>query len=107
MIEEIDPELVFILHDIWLFDYYLRLLGPYRDRLKIVGYIPLDGNIVNDADAAPLVRADRVMAYTQFAQKQFEDAFDRLRETRGGEFPAVDIIAHGIDRSRLPSVRRI
>src|SRR5215212_12013250 len=45
LIEEIDPALVFILHDIWLFDHYLRVLGPCRDRLKIVCYIPLDGRI--------------------------------------------------------------
>ena len=27
LIEEIQPTLVFILHDIWLFEYYLRLFG--------------------------------------------------------------------------------
>ena len=46
MIKEIDPDLVFILHDIWCFEHYLKILSPYRDRLKIIGYIPLDGEIV-------------------------------------------------------------
>src|SRR3954467_11358380 len=41
MIEEIGPDVIFIMHDIWVFEYYLRILGPYRDRLKIVCYIPL------------------------------------------------------------------
>jgi D-inositol-3-phosphate glycosyltransferase len=98
MIEEIDPALVFILHDIWCFPHYLKILGPYRDRLKIVCYIPLDGKIVNEEDAASLERADRVVVYTAFARKEFEGAFDRLREKRGGEFPAVDVIPHGVDR---------
>ena len=102
MIEEIDPALVFILHDIWCFPHYLNILGPYRDRLRIVGYIPLDGKIVNEEDAASLERADRVVVYTEFAQKEFEGAFDRLREKRsGGEFPAVDVIPHGVDLSRF------
>lgn len=102
LIEEIDPALVFILHDIWCFDHYLRILGPYRDRLKIVGYIPLDGKIANEEDAAPLERADRVVVYTEFARKEFEGAFDRLRKKRGGgEFPAVDVIPHGVDRNRF------
>src|SRR3954452_23413235 len=78
MIEEIAPDLVFILHDIWCFEHYLNILGPYRDRLRIVAYIPLDGNIVKPKDAAPLQRADRVVVYTRFAQHQFEAAFDRL-----------------------------
>jgi len=101
MIEEINPDLVFILHDIWIFEYYLGILGPYRDRLKIVGYIPLDGNIINEEDAAPLEHADRVVVYTQFARNEFEGAFERLRNKRGGEFPAVDVIPHGIDATHF------
>src|SRR5215212_9511423 len=98
LIEEIDPALVFILHDIWHFEYYLRILGPYRDRLKIACYIPLDGKIRNENDAAPLEGADRVVVYTEFARKEFEGAFARLREKPGaGEFPAVDAIPHGVD----------
>ena len=101
MIEEINPDLVFILHDIWVFEYYLGILGSYRDRLKIVGYIPLDGNIINEEDAAALERADRVVVYTQFARKEFEGAFERLRNKRGGEFPIVDVIPHGIDAANF------
>jgi D-inositol-3-phosphate glycosyltransferase len=98
LIEEIDPDLVFILHDIWYFAHYLRTLGPYRDRLKIVCTIPLDGRIIDEDDAAPLEAADRVVVYTEFARGEFEAAFDRLREKRGGgEFPAVDAIPHGVD----------
>jgi len=99
LIEEIDPALVFILHDIWCFPHYLHILGPYRDRLKIAGYIPLDGRITNEEEAAALEQADRVVVYTEFARKEFEGAFDRLREKRGGgKFPAVDVIPHGVDR---------
>jgi glycosyltransferase involved in cell wall biosynthesis len=99
LIEEIDPALVFILHDIWCFPHYLYILGPYRDRLKIAGYIPLDGRITKEEEAAALEQADRVVVYTEFARKEFEGAFDRLREKRGGgKFPAVDVIPHGVDR---------
>jgi glycosyltransferase involved in cell wall biosynthesis len=101
MIEEIDPALVFILHDIWCFEHYLNILSPYRDRLRIVGYIPLDGKIINEENAAPLERADRVVVYTEFAQKEFEGAFERLRAKRGGEFPQVDVIPHGVNLNRF------
>ena len=102
LIEEVRPALIFILHDIWMFDYYLRLLGPYRDRLKIAAYIPLDGKIVNADDAASLAQADRVVAYTQFARAQFEAAFDRLRaKDEGRAFPAVEVIPHGVEPDRF------
>ena len=104
LIEEIQPQLVFILHDIWMFEYYLRILGPFRDRLKIVAYIPLDGKITKESAAAPLKDADRVVVYTEFARSQFTQAFQRL----GPGFPPVDVIPHGVDRSQffpLPSGR--
>jgi glycosyltransferase involved in cell wall biosynthesis len=102
LLEEIGPALIFILHDIWLFEYYLRILGPYRDRLKIVAYIPLDGKITNEADAAPLQQADRVVVYTEFARNQFEQAFHRLRAQHSTvAFPGIDVIPHGVDRERF------
>jgi glycosyltransferase involved in cell wall biosynthesis len=102
LIEAIHPAVVLILHDIWLFEYYLRLLGPYRNGLKIAAYIPLDGRIVREEDAAALEQADRVVAYTQFGRAQFEGAFRRLREKDAARtFPAVDVLPHGIDRDRF------
>lgn len=101
-IEEIQPDVLFILHDIWMFDYYVRILGKYRDRLKIAAYIPLDGRIVNEDDAASLAQIDRLIAYTNFGRAQFEWAFQQLREKNGVErFPPVDIIPHGVDQRRF------
>ena len=102
LIEEIRPALILVMHDIWMFDYYLGLFGPYRDRLKIVACIPLDGRITNEEEAAPLAQADRIVAYTNVARTEFEGAFRRLREKQAGRgFPAVDVIPHGVDRDRF------
>ncbi|MEK6281968.1 MAG: glycosyltransferase family 4 protein [Acidobacteriota bacterium] len=101
LIEEVDPNLVFILHDIWMFDYYLRILGPYRDPLRIIAYIPLDGNIANEEEAASLAGADCVAVYTDWAKREFENAFERLRNKRGDEFPPVEVIPHGVERNRF------
>jgi D-inositol-3-phosphate glycosyltransferase len=105
LIDQVRPALILIMHDIWLFEHYLRVLGPFRDRLKIVAYIPLDGRIRNEEDAAALVQADQVIAYSQFGRAQFEEAFRRLREKHAApEFPAVDVIRHGVDRDRFFSL---
>jgi D-inositol-3-phosphate glycosyltransferase len=102
LIEELRPALVLVMHDLWMFDYYLDLFGPYRDRLKIVACIPLDGRIRNEEDAAPLAQADRVVAYTHFARAELEGAFRRLREQQADRvFPGVDVIPHGVDRDRF------
>jgi D-inositol-3-phosphate glycosyltransferase len=90
LMEEIQPHIVFILHDIWMFEHYLRILSPFRDRVKIVAYIPLDGKIVRASDAAPLQAADRVVVYTKFARSEFQQFLG-----------PVDIIPHGVDLDRF------
>lgn len=98
LIEEIQPDLVLILHDLWMFEYYFRILGPYRDRVKFVAYIPLDGNIVRAQDVAPLHAADCVVVYTEFARAQFLRAFHQLRDANSAEaFPPVEVIPHGVN----------
>jgi len=102
LIEEIQPAVVFIMHDIWMFDYYVRLLGPYRDRLRIAAYIPLDGKIRNEDDALSLTQTDRVVAYTSFGRREFEGAFRRLHAKGAArDYPAVEVIPHGVDRDRF------
>lgn len=102
LIEEIHPALLFILHDLWMFDYYLRILKAYQNRVKIVAYIPLDGRITNEANAESLKDTDRVVVYTEFAQNEFRQAFDRLRQTGNqSAFPEVEIIPHGVERTRF------
>jgi D-inositol-3-phosphate glycosyltransferase len=90
MIQEIQPDIVFILHDIWMFEHYLGILGPFRDRVKIVAYVPLDGRIVRPSHAAPLQQAERVVVYTEFARSEFEQFFG-----------PVDVIPHGVDLDRF------
>ena len=87
LIDEVNPVLIFIMHDIWLFERYLHVLAPYRDRSKIVAYLPLDRRIRNEEDAAALVQADHVIAYSQFGRAQFEQAFRRLRGKQAARVP--------------------
>jgi len=102
MIEEIHPSLIVILHDIWMFDYYLRIFKPYRDQLKIISYIPLDGKIINEDDSAALEECDCVVGYTRFFKNEFDGAFSRLVQKRGaGNFPEVKIIPHAVDQDRF------
>lgn len=98
MARDTPPDTVLILHDIWMFEYYTRVLAPLRPRSKLVGYIPLDGDIADPAIAAPLTGLDRVVVYTDWAAQEITRAFDALaRDGHPGPFPPVDIAFHGVD----------
>ena len=98
MIERDPPDVVFVLHDLWIFENFARVFEPVRDRTKFVGYVPLDGNIVDETLALPLRSFDRVVVYTEWAAGQVANAFTRLRAAGHGErFPAVSVVPHGVD----------
>jgi glycosyltransferase involved in cell wall biosynthesis len=68
------------MHDLWIFDYNLGILGPYRDRLKIACYIPLDGYIINEADVAQAL--DNLYYNPDRRQKLAQAAFAASQDPR-------------------------
>ncbi|MBL4801570.1 MAG: glycosyltransferase family 4 protein [Emcibacter sp.] len=98
MVAENPPDVLFILHDIWTFKYYCRVLAPVRKTTRLIAYIPLDGNIVDPRIALPLRGLDRVIVYTEWAAEELRAAFNAL--VAGGEiddFPMVDVVYHGVE----------
>lgn len=98
MIRDAPPEAVLVLHDIWLFGHYEQVFAPVRNHTRFVGYLPLDGNIVDEAVALPLRCLDRVVVYTEWAADQLDGAFGRLRAAGLGHgLPRIDVVPHGVD----------
>lgn len=98
MAKDTPPDVLFILHDIWMFEYYGRVLAPLRKTTRLVGYIPLDGNIKDPSICLSLRGLDLVIVYTQWAAAEIRASFAKLIE--GGEpdtFPPVDVIYHGVE----------
>ncbi|MGJ8671478.1 glycosyltransferase family protein [Rubritalea sp.] len=100
LIASVDPEVVFILHDIWMFEYYFRILKPEHQRFRTVVYFPLDGRIKEASLAAPLLKADLVVTYTQRASDDVAHAMTAVA-TEGERVPEVHVIAHGVDMSQF------
>ncbi|MFO7567472.1 MAG: glycosyltransferase family 4 protein [Enhygromyxa sp.] len=98
MILELEPELVFLLHDIWVFRNFTSVFAPVRDRTRFVGYIPLDGRVTQPQLAACLHGLDRAVVYTDWAAKELREAFAGLGEPEPGTaWPPVEVIFHGVD----------
>jgi glycosyltransferase involved in cell wall biosynthesis len=98
MVQRHPPDVVFVLHDLWLFDNYRRVFEPIRNQTKFVGYIPLDGAIVHERIALPLHALNRAVVYTDWAAGQLSGAFARLRAAGHTErLPPIDVVHHGVD----------
>jgi glycosyltransferase involved in cell wall biosynthesis len=111
LIEALDARIVLLLNDVWMLRTYMRVLPRYRERTKVVAYLPLDGTLPDDALLAPLTAIDRFVAYTQFGRAEIGGALARLR-VQGTAIRSTDVavIPHGVDTATFhplaPTIER-
>src|ERR1044071_2689484 len=98
LVEKIKPGLLFILNDIWVQHAYLNELRKMKDPPPVVLYCPVDGGPLDAESVEPLRGVRRCVAYTEFGRRIIESAAAAQRaKDPGFDFPAVEIIPHGID----------
>lgn len=98
MIINLDPAIVFALHDLRLLALYAKVFAPVRHRTRFVAYVPLDGALVDCKAAATLHGFDRVVSYTNWAREQLRDSLQSLGSPGSGRmWPVLDVIFHGVD----------
>jgi glycosyltransferase involved in cell wall biosynthesis len=98
LVERIRPQLVFILNDIWVQHAYLRELRKMTGPPPVVLYCPVDGGPIDAEGIEPLAGVRRCVAYTEFGRGVIEAAAAMQRaKDPSFDFPAVEIIPHGVD----------
>ena len=96
--EKIQPQLIFILNDIWVQSAYLQELRQAKTLPPIILYCPVDGGPIDPESIAPLAGVTRFVVYTDFGQQQVESAVKKQREKDPSfNFPPVEVIPHGVD----------
>jgi D-inositol-3-phosphate glycosyltransferase len=78
----------------------LRQLQPFRDRTRIVLYLPVEGSLAND-DFVPIVEgADICVMYTEDARAGLASRCAKASAQRPDyRAPQIDAAGHGFDRS--------
>jgi D-inositol-3-phosphate glycosyltransferase len=106
MIERLQPQLVFMLNDIWVLAEYMDQLGKLAQarEAKLMMYCPIEAGPIEAQTLARLEGVDRFVVFTQFARGEVEQTLARLREQRPDfVFPNVDVIPHGVDPGIFPA----
>jgi D-inositol-3-phosphate glycosyltransferase len=98
MVQALDARLVLLLNDHWMLRAYPRTLGPLRDRVRTIAYVPIDGPLHDDALLGPLATLDDAVAYTTFGQRELTNGLARLAQRDPAlTVPRVSVIPHGVD----------
>lgn len=98
LIEKLAPALVFSICDPWTQTRYAAALERYRQRVRTVCYMPIEGAPLEPSVALDLRYIDRLVVYNQFSAKVVQDAYRVAAETDPtlSERP-ITIIPHGVD----------
>jgi glycosyltransferase involved in cell wall biosynthesis len=89
---ELNPAAVLVLNDLWYLESYNRVLAPLRGDTPVVGYVPIDGRIVDIHAAQGLEGFSAIATYTEGAAQDLRGAFAEL----GNRVP-VHVAGHGVD----------
>ncbi len=100
LIESVRPRLVWILNDFWFLARYYPLLRGQE--FKSVGYMPLDGRIVQPQLLGALQFYDEVVTYNEFSRQELASHFKWVaNEDPEFSAPRLSVIPHGVDQERF------
>ena len=96
-IQELKPDLVFLLNDIWMFKNYGVVCAAQASAIPFIGYAPIDGKIVDPATVNALSFLKKLVVYTDFAYQELEYALHRSDHYTKARIPELDVVGHGVD----------
>ena len=98
LVKSIQPQIVFMVNDLWVLADYVDQLREFGPDIKIVTYCPIDAGPVDTDVLEHLEGIDQFVVYTQFAKTEVEKALALIREKKSDfSFPSIEIIPHGVD----------
>jgi len=86
------PDIIFLLHDIWVIDNILKFLTEYKlsKKTKVVGYMPVDARDHDPNWYQNVKYLHKLVVYNKFGQEVVKEACPDI---------TTEIIEHGVDNS--------
>lgn len=90
--ETLAPDAIFALNDPWYLAHYSREIASRLGDIPMVGYLPLDGDVVDSRIVEELTGFSSLFTYTRHAASQLRGAVRAC-----GHETAVGVAGHGVD----------
>lgn len=102
LIEEIKPDIVFLLYDIPFQVPYLAELRKASCQPKIVIYSPVESGPIAPEIMQQLHGVSRYVLFTEYGRSEIAKSIESVRtENPGFQFPELQVIPHGVDMDRF------
>lgn len=102
LIPRLDPDIVFIVHELWCATDYLALVRRCS-KARVVAYCPIDGSLRRHPYLLHLGGLDGLALYSKTAKDAFLRGIEEVAGTEAApaHIPPISIIPHGIDQRRF------
>lgn len=102
LVDSLKPSLIFLLYDIAFQPAYWSHLRRAAWRPPVVMYTPVEAGPIAPEIIEPLEGVARYVMYNPFGRSVIEASLSAIRARRPDfRFPALDVIAHGVDGDRF------
>ncbi|MGZ8846196.1 MAG: glycosyltransferase family 4 protein [Pyrinomonadaceae bacterium] len=102
LIEEIKPEIVFLLYDIPFQVPYMEELRKAKPQPKVVIYSPVESGPIAPEIMQRLSGVSRYVLYTDYGRREIARSLDSVRaQDPTFKFPELEVISHGVDTHRF------
>ena len=102
LIENIKPQIVFLLYDIPFQIPYMEQLRKASSKPGIVIYSPVESGPIAPEITQRLEGVSRYVLYTEYGRREIAASLNTVRQTQPDfDFPALEVIPHGVDTHRF------
>lgn len=102
LVESLRPDLVFLLYDVAFQPPFWAQLRAAAWKPPVVMYTPVEAGPIAPEIIEPLEGVARYVLYNEFGRSVIDASLTEIRARRPEfRFPALDVIAHGVDRDRF------
>ena len=98
LIEELQPSIVFILHNVEYYGFYSSILERYKPDIKIVHYCAVDSRTTHPGVIEHLANIDQLVTFTKFGRNVLEEGAALVRSQQSCfKLPPIHVIPLGVD----------
>ncbi|MCX6317624.1 MAG: glycosyltransferase [Bacteroidetes bacterium] len=103
---EVQASVIWLLNDLYMLRNYRHEWEPLKQRnIKLIAYLPLDGDIVYEDIMADALFFDQLVWYNEWASEQASQAIQRFQPGMSGVMEKYNaFIYHGVDTEFFSSV---
>ncbi|MEO1087047.1 MAG: hypothetical protein AAFY88_22655, partial [Acidobacteriota bacterium] len=103
VLETVQPELIWMVHDLYLNSTLQPLFAAHAPQAKVVLYSPIDGEIEDVDKLSAVAGVDALVLFTESARQLVESGMRELsRRDHGFCPPPIEVIPHGVDTEVFP-----